>query len=214
MRVTMHPGNEAPKSWLPNSTILLSAALFLGLGAAARHGATRNVNRAVRARVGPKENSNVTQLARTITFVGGPDAHLLFSVFLAMVIRMVRGRGGSGVVAASLSATAVDKLSRVVIRQRRPRGAGRHRGLDRFAYPSGHTCAITAIATAAVGELTTQSSTELRNTLDASAAILSLAVGWSRLYLDEHWIDDVAGGLCAGLAIGTSITEISKITHS
>ena len=37
----------------------------------------------------------------------------------------------------------------------------------------------------------------------------SVAVGWSRIYLDEHWIDDVLGGLGAGAAVGVAAVALA-----
>ena len=191
-------------------TASVSTAIFVGLGVAARLGATRRVNRAVRSQIKPKANGSATRLARAISSLGTPKVHPLLAVCLAAGERAFRGRGGSSIIAASLAATAVDKMSRVVIHQKRPRRAGKHRGLDRYAYPSGHSCAITAIATATVRELSDDSALETAGLLRVSAACVSMAMGWSRLYLDEHWIDDVAGGLCAGLAVGITAAEISR----
>ncbi len=39
-------------------------------------------------------------------------------------------------------------------------------------------------------------------------AALAIAVGWSRLYLDEHWVDDVAGGWLLGVAVADAIAII------
>lgn len=47
----------------------------------------------------------------------------------------------------------------------------------------------------------------MRNALAAAGIVTSIAMAWSRLYLDEHWIDDVIGGLFAGLAIGLTVTD-------
>jgi len=39
---------------------------------------------------------------------------------------------------------------------------------------------------------------------------ISISVGWSRLYLDEHWIDDVFGGWMAGIALGIGSIVLTK----
>jgi membrane-associated phospholipid phosphatase len=62
--------------------------------------------------------------------------------------------------------------------------------------------AATAIAIASAGEISDQLSDRERKLLWTAVAALSISVGWSRLYLDEHWIDDVVGGWMAGIALG------------
>jgi membrane-associated phospholipid phosphatase len=90
---------------------------------------------------------------------------------------------------------------RYIIHQSRPPKATRHPGLDKFAFPSGHTCAATAISLAFAAQRS--GNTRAQNRLAASAALAaSLGIAWTRLYLDEHWIDDILGGWLAGIAVG------------
>ncbi len=41
-----------------------------------------------------------------------------------------------------------------------------------------------------------------------TVAAFALGVGWSRLYLDEHWLDDVVGGWLAGTVIGLGAASL------
>ncbi len=166
------------------------------------------MNHRVRAHVNPRSNKRATQLARSISSLGTPEGRLLVAVCMALYVRALRGHGGTSVLAAALGASTLDKLSRTVIWQGRPRRAGTHHGLDRFAYPSGHVCAITAITTATVRELSSITSEDTEVLLCTTATLVSMVMGWSRLYLDEHWIDDVIGGFFAGIAVGTAAVEI------
>jgi len=62
--------------------------------------------------------------------------------------------------------------------------------------------AATAIAVASAAEIADRLSPEERKLLWTAVIAFSISVGWSRLYLDEHWMDDVVGGWMAGVAIG------------
>jgi len=43
-----------------------------------------------------------------------------------------------------------------------------------------------------------------------TVAAVALGVGWSRLYLDEHWLDDVVGGWMAGTVIGLGAASLES----
>jgi undecaprenyl-diphosphatase len=118
-------------------------------------------------------------------------------------------KGGVGPIVASLGALVVDNGTRLVVHQRRPPKAGRHHGRNRFSYPSGHTTAATAIAIAVAGEISDGLSSRESELLWTAVAAIAISVGWSRLYLDEHWIDDVVGGWLAGIALGIGSIEIT-----
>jgi membrane-associated phospholipid phosphatase len=70
--------------------------------------------------------------------------------------------------------------------------------------------AATAIAIASAAEIDERLSPRERRLLWSGIAGVSIAVGWSRLYLDEHWIDDVAGGWMAGAAIGICSASLAE----
>jgi undecaprenyl-diphosphatase len=106
---------------------------------------------------------------------------------------------------------AVDNVTRVFLHQRRPPKAGHHHGHNQYAYPSGHVTAATAIAIATAAEIDDRLSAAERTMLWSAVAALSISVGWSRLYLDEHWIDDVAGGWMAGIAIGLGAASLVEL---
>lgn len=185
-----------------------SFALAAVLGAAVSGGATRSADKRIRRLIQPKRNELTTALARGISYAGSPHNHPLLAIGLARAVRAVRRQGGGAIIAASMSATVLDKLARVVVHQKRPPRAGKHHGLDRFAYPSGHTCAITAIGLTTALEISGCVSGEVETAIWASAGIMSLATGWSRLYLDEHWIDDIVGGISAGVGIALALRLI------
>jgi membrane-associated phospholipid phosphatase len=71
--------------------------------------------------------------------------------------------------------------------------------------------AATAIAIATAAEIEEQLSPRERMLLWTGVAALSISVGWSRLYLDEHWIDDVVGGWMAGIAIGLGSASLVEL---
>ena len=184
-------------------TSMLATSAFTVLSAVVEGGGTKRLDRAVRTRIQPRRRPRIRDAASMLTNIAAPHTHPLIAVALGIIASRRTGRIGYGIFAASVGATVVDKVVRLVIHQKRPPLAGVHHGLDRYAFPSGHTCAATAIALAFVIHIWPTLSDVQRRSAAAVAISLSLGVGWTRLYLDEHWIDDVFGGWLAGVAVGS-----------
>ena len=71
-----------------------------------------------------------------------------------------------------------------------------------WGFPSGHVLSL-AVFFGLVMWLVATSSKRRRRWRIAAAAVAAAtvaAVGFSRLYLDKHWLSDLAGGLMAGMA--------------
>ena len=187
------------------------AAIAGGIGVAVKRNSTTPVNRAVRRRIHPRRSPRLTSIAKGISYLVGPHAHPYTAAALGFVINRREGRGGLGPSAASFGTLAVDNVTRVFVHQRRPPKAGHHHGHNQYGYPSGHVTAATAIAIATAAEIDDRLSVAERTMLWTAVAALSISVGWSRLYLDEHWIDDVAGGWMAGMAIGLGAASLVAI---
>jgi membrane-associated phospholipid phosphatase len=190
-------------------TAFSAAAAAGGIGVAVKSGATASINHAVRTRIHPRRSPALRSFAKGISNLVDPHAHPFAAGALGILIHIKGGRGGAAPGVASLGALAVDNGTRLFIHQRRPPKAGRHHGRNRYAYPSGHVTAATAIAVATANAIAEDLSPSARAFLWASVGGVALAVGWSRLYLDEHWIDDVVGGWMAGVAIGLGAVSLS-----
>jgi undecaprenyl-diphosphatase len=189
-------------------TALSGAAIAAGIGVGVERHSTTRIDKAVRRRVHPRRSPALTSLATGISYLVGPKTHPYASAVLGLLINRREHEGGLGPSAASLGALAVDNATRVFLHQRRPPKAGRHHGRNRYGYPSGHVTAATAIAIASASEIADDLSPRDRRLLWTAVAAVSISVGWSRLYLDEHWIDDVVGGWMAGIAIGLGASSL------
>jgi membrane-associated phospholipid phosphatase len=71
-----------------------------------------------------------------------------------------------------------------------------------WGFPSGHVLSLVVFLGLVVWLVATASRRRRRWRIAASALCTAAvaAVGFSRLYLDKHWLSDLAGGLMAGLA--------------
>ncbi len=190
-------------------TSAIAAATFVLLGVAVERGATRDIDRRVRRIIGPRRSKRLTNVARLASNLGSPHVHPFVAAALALAMYRRCGRNVLAIPIASLGATAADLGVRCIIHQSRPPGASRHRGLDRFAFPSGHTGAATAIGLAVAGQAAWDTPAQKR-----MAATIALAapvgIAWTRQYLDEHWIDDIVGGWLAGVTIGAASVAATR----
>ncbi|HEY8310472.1 MAG TPA: phosphatase PAP2 family protein, partial [Gemmatimonadaceae bacterium] len=175
------------------SSSAVAAVAFVLLAVAVKRGTARDIDRRARRIIGPRRSKKITTAARLASNLASPHVHPLVAAGLALATYRRCGRNALAIPLASLGATVVDHGVRYIIHQSRPPKATRHPGLDKFAFPSGHTCAATAISLAFAAQ--GPGNTRAQNRLAASAALAaSLGIAWTRLYLDEHWIDDILGG--------------------
>ena len=187
---------------------LAAAALAGGVAVAVKRESTRAVDHAVRRRIHPRQSSRVTAAAKAVSFLAGPHVHPPVAAALGILLRIERGGGGYGPGAASVGALGVDNALRLFVHQRRPPKAGTHRARYRYAYPSGHTTAATAIGVATAAGVSSDLPRSQQLLLWTTVAAIAVGVGWSRLYLDEHWLDDVVGGWMAGTVIGLGAASL------
>ena len=107
----------------------------------------------------------------------------------------------------SASAVVFEGLARWVVHRPRP-------NLAHYGFPSGHTLAAVAFFGAlvyAVWLLAPRPGFTWAGGAVAAAAILG--IGFSRLYLDAHWLSDVLGGFTGGLAcllVGIVVFETAR----
>ncbi|HEV2642539.1 MAG TPA: phosphatase PAP2 family protein [Candidatus Elarobacter sp.] len=187
---------------------LAAFAALVALGQGVRRRRLRGLDRKVRRDVRPKGDRRLTNAARVVCTVAEPRVHPLIASAIAAAAWPRIGSRALRIPAAALVSTALDRAARYVVQQHRPPGASKHPGRDRYAFPSGHTTAATAIALATALELTGPEAPVLRRTLPAMAVLVAATVGGARLYLDEHWADDVIGGWLAGTGIACTLTAL------
>ena len=188
-----------------------AAAAAVALGGATQTRKTKGMDRAVRRLIKPKRSPRVVKVAKGISYLASPHTHPWVALASSVAITVAKRRLCLSPLVASTSATLVDKAARLLVDQHRPPKATRHKGRDRFAFPSGHTCAATAIAVSVALEVGEDRPAAERALALALVGIASAAVGWSRLQLDEHWFDDVAGGWAAGIAIAIGATAMTSV---
>ncbi|MGZ8414821.1 MAG: phosphatase PAP2 family protein [Gemmatirosa sp.] len=83
---------------------------------------------------------------------------------------------------------------------------GLRAGSEYRSFPSGHTAAAFAAASAITSELAMRRSS-LRWSAGVPLHLAAAAAGWSRMYENRHWATDVVGGAAIGTVAGVAVTR-------
>lgn len=142
----------------------------------------------------------LTSVNRVLDFVGNAGM-VIYSVALFLLLLIRHRRLALFTAAVNLSALATTHLIKFLVA--RPRPENRLVQVDSGSYPSGHVSAtVAAMVTTAVvlGKLW----------MWISAAILSVAMMYSRTYLGAHWISDTIAGALLGIGVTLSLWAIMQ----
>ena len=176
-------------------------------------GATRGFDHQCRHAALRRRTKTVKRAAKLFSTVGEPAAQVSLAVLASLdFARSSKAQGLSPSVrnVSALSAPLISSLVgiaahrsiKLLFKRRRPPGALK----TEPSFPSGHTTVTTAAA------CTIAYAARARGIRSAyvvpTALLLSVCVGLSRIFLDEHWATDVIGGWCIGIAIASGTATL------
>lgn len=182
------------------AAMTLSAALFAWLAVAVMRNAATGFDLAVRGAVHSRATPALTSAMETVTLLGS-SLYLLAWGIIAVLSLAMRGRRRAAalLVICGLGGEAWDEALKLVFRRPRPVPFYGQAPWT-YSFPSGHTvasccfyCALAAILAAGL------TSVALRVSVWIAAVAITLAVGFSRIYLGVHYPTDVVGGYLAAI---------------
>lgn len=134
-------------------------------------------------------------------------------LFASAAILAIRRSSWAPVLACGiplLLLSAVTVTAKVLIGRAGPDRTPGTLHVDGTAYPSGHAATAVVVALLFVALFAPE-----RRRWRAAASCWVLLVGFARVYVDDHWLTDVAGGWLLGLAVaGTAIAVLRRATES
>jgi undecaprenyl-diphosphatase len=141
-----------------------------------------------------------TALLQAASVLGSGVVEIPLALGLSLRLAMIRRRTeAAGYAAATLSGWALYGVAKFAFHRARPRVIPRlMSGAGWYAFPSGH--ATLAPLVFGLGALIWSAPwpRRARVALLAASALLSVVIGFSRVYLGLHWPSDVIGGLLLG----------------
>lgn len=188
--------------WHASTALVLSAGATFVFAKVAEEVAEREtsaIDEAFRGWALAYQRPWLHELFTGITWLGSATILVPVVAIGAWVLWRGRGRHAAAMtVVAPVVATGVVIGAKYLFHRARPAGAALYPGLG-YSFPSGHSTAATAV-------FVTIAYVVVRERLAPTwslplASLLALLVGLSRIYLDVHWVTDVAGGWGVGLGI-------------
>jgi undecaprenyl-diphosphatase len=176
-----------------------AAAGFVWLARSVDNHETRHVDGRARKQFPKRRRRSTRLVADALHPLGKWWGQMPLAAGVAALTWRTRGKYAALPIAgASASAAALAWVLERALPQRVP-PPGRHSPTEP-AFPSGHSLQTTAVALTAAYILQQEYGTP-RVATASLAALLPIASGLGRIYLDRHWLTDVLGGYLLGVAI-------------
>lgn len=146
----------------------------------------------------------VTSMFWVITTLGNTVSMFIWSI--AGCVALVRsGRRADAIMVggAMLTGWGAMSLAKLVFGRDRPPLPDRLVEISSHSFPSGHAMMSALLATVAIAVMLRSTTPWLhRPAVLAVPGVLSLAIGFSRIYLGAHWVTDVLAGWAFGALWG------------
>jgi membrane-associated phospholipid phosphatase len=194
----------------------LSAAAFIVVSRQVSRRRTAGRDRQVREGLRERRRSVGEVAAHATNPLGKEWFHLPAALALSLyVARKGRNHGHArGAFAPVVASAAAEVLSRALDRlppHRRP-PAG-HPNPHKPSFPSGHALETTAVAGASAYVMARENLASAPAAF-GTAAGLSLASTFGRLYLDRHWASDAVAGIALGLSVAAACAALYEAAEN
>lgn len=143
--------------------------------------------------------ASLVSFFEVVTYAG--NGVVLGLVTLAVTLYLLRRRrldAAALLCGAAIGIEILNPVLKLIFHRPRPELAYVH--LDTYAFPSGHATGSAAIYGVALYLLVRHASTRRRVLAGIAYAGLVVVIGFSRLYLEVHYLSDVLAGLSLGFA--------------
>jgi undecaprenyl-diphosphatase len=196
-------------------TAAVAAAAFIAVTRAVAQGKTtrwdRRAKRAVHAVRATGAERALSAASKATTPLGKWWGQVPPALLTAAKLRKDGRRTAAWTIAGTSLAAAMlpALLDRLTTQRLSPRERA---GGQKQSYPSGHALRTSAMAIS-VGYVMHRERLASPGWLTPLAP-LSLATGLGRLMLHRHWSSDVAGGYCAGIALGAASAGLYELSRA
>jgi undecaprenyl-diphosphatase len=167
---------------------------------AVQSGWTRELDIRVMLAVARERPPWATTIMQAASIIGSGVLEIPLALGVSFRLAMIRRRSeAAGYAAATLSGWALYGGVKFAFRRPRPHVIPRlMSGAGWYSFPSGHSTLAPLVFGLGALIWSAPWPRRARLALLAAAALISLLIGFSRVYLGVHWPTDVAGGLLLG----------------
>lgn len=158
--------------------------------------------------------NTLTWLFEAVTLSGSSTVLLTLAALTVILLLYSKHRAEALIVAAStISSTLVIYIIKAIISRDRPKLWEDTVWYWGSSFPSGHTLAVAALATAMV-LCVSRIRPALRNFVLVTAVLWIFSVAISRLVLGVHWPTDVLAAACIGAFIPLAMSVVIEIRNT
>ena len=180
---------------------LVCFVLFAALAVTVQMGWSQVLDLRLMLALGPHRPNWSTYVMRAASFLGSGGVEIPLGVLFSLRLAAIRRRAeAAGYASATLSGWALYGLLKFLFHRARPHVIPRLMSASGgwYAFPSGH--ATLAPLVLGLGALIWSAPwpRARRLALIGAAAVLSLMIAFSRVYIGVHWPSDAIGGLLVG----------------
>jgi undecaprenyl-diphosphatase len=154
-------------------------------------------------------NAPLNTLMQGLTFLGSTFWLAAISLLISGWLLLKRRTADVALVlAAGLGSSAITNLVKVLVERPRPGVVAHLASTSTWGFPSGHSCSSAAVYMALA--LVLSAERRHRRIAMAVAALLAIAVAFSRVYLGVHYPSDVVAGLALGWLWVTAVFVVAR----
>lgn len=155
-------------------------------------------------------NHGLIKIMQLITAIGSsPTIIILMAALFVIYLSRRKWFSAAVLLVSSLGGFFTEYLIKIAVHRPRPEGA--LMALKDYSFPSGHSTMTTIFFLSIIFAFRREiKNIILRNSFIAVNVIALLLVGFSRIYLNVHWVTDVLAGFSLGLFWITFVMLVGK----
>jgi undecaprenyl-diphosphatase len=150
---------------------------------------------------------------RALSFIGSPP--VLWPLVAIAILALCRPRRRDALTLAicMAGAIAIEQIFKFAVHRPRPEPFFETPQPPSYSFPSGHALYALCFYATLAATLTRNQSRPTRIILSTAAAIITLSIGYSRVYLGVHYPTDVLGGYALAVLWTVAARRVSHSIH-
>ena len=181
--------------------VFIATLVFIGVAVGVQTGYLDGFDDAVRYRVYSMRSDKLTVFWRFITHSGDRYVVIILGIIL-LLIKSLREKYGVKFAIAALSSTALYQIMKYIFQRPRPDLALRLIEQGGYSFPSGHSMnCLVSYGILIYLLLRYCENRRLAKLLSFGLGLLTILIGFSRVYVGVHYPTDIIGGWSLGIAV-------------